>query len=381
VTDCYPTLEAVEAIAAVVDPVERNERITRCYHELAVALARLDGAGGANWCAFATWASKQAGVTIRGEDARRTFEDLVRRSPAVAAAVDVVIREAGRLGVSWSRAGLLRVVLDAVDAEGATRRAGAAVARGNLKVFAEIGREFARFLAARGDGVAPDAAAMARFLAELRPGAPPDGQSMLRAAFDAYDRARFGADPRTRAQLLVHANLLVGYHEQLRLQPLILEAMNAAIADPSVVRRRVLAALLPASWLRVRVAVARFVGRELPLDRLLDALIELTRQQLREVITRSLMTIRISEGPPLRLGREIPGASPPELDRPELPGLRELLDSIGGAGTGVAPRDWGDFSQRMRFIARLFQLLHGSPTVFDPPSPGPRPAPGPRVPA
>ena len=62
-----PTLAEVGQIAAVADPVVRNLQITQCYHELALALAERTGPS-ANWCTFATWASNQAGVTIRKED-------------------------------------------------------------------------------------------------------------------------------------------------------------------------------------------------------------------------------------------------------------------------------------------------------------------------
>ena len=68
-----PNLDEVERIAKFPDPVIRNLQITQCYHELALALAERSG-GGANWCAFATWASKQAGQTIRKEDLARTLQ-------------------------------------------------------------------------------------------------------------------------------------------------------------------------------------------------------------------------------------------------------------------------------------------------------------------
>ena len=54
-------------IASITNPVLRNLRITECYHRLSVAMAQRIGQS-ANWCTFATWASKQAGQTIRGED-------------------------------------------------------------------------------------------------------------------------------------------------------------------------------------------------------------------------------------------------------------------------------------------------------------------------
>ena len=62
-----PTPAEVRAIAGVADPLIRNLRITECYSRLSASMAsRVTGC--ANWCTFATWASRQAGVTIRHED-------------------------------------------------------------------------------------------------------------------------------------------------------------------------------------------------------------------------------------------------------------------------------------------------------------------------
>ncbi|HSL70052.1 MAG TPA: hypothetical protein VK864_07395, partial [Longimicrobiales bacterium] len=66
-------LEAVRTIALLPDPVERNLRITQCYYELSKTIAART-AGGANWCTFATWASRQAGQSIRREDLQRAIE-------------------------------------------------------------------------------------------------------------------------------------------------------------------------------------------------------------------------------------------------------------------------------------------------------------------
>lgn len=62
-----PTLADVERIVALADPAVRNLQITQCYCELSRALAARTGGGPANWCRVATWASKQAGQTIRKE--------------------------------------------------------------------------------------------------------------------------------------------------------------------------------------------------------------------------------------------------------------------------------------------------------------------------
>ena len=62
-----PSVDDVERIAAIANPVIRNLEITHCYSRLAAAFAARNGEG-ANWCTYATWASRQAGRTIRGED-------------------------------------------------------------------------------------------------------------------------------------------------------------------------------------------------------------------------------------------------------------------------------------------------------------------------
>src|SRR5687768_6924800 len=75
-----PTVEMVDSIVALTDPVIRNLHITQSYCELSQATSRLVGSA-ANWCTYATWASKQAGITIRQEDLVRLFERLLERSP------------------------------------------------------------------------------------------------------------------------------------------------------------------------------------------------------------------------------------------------------------------------------------------------------------
>ena len=73
----------------------------------------------------------------------------------------------------------------------AFERASDAVARGNLKVFEEIGLECARYL----EATAPGTDGFSGFVAGLRPGDPPDGQRYLRQAFQRYERLRDERDP------------------------------------------------------------------------------------------------------------------------------------------------------------------------------------------
>src|SRR5258705_7196888 len=135
-----PALSEVGQIAALADPVVRNLQITQCYHELALVLAERTGPN-ANWCTFATWASNQAGVTIRKEDLAHALE--ARRGadhPAARAtpATQGVLASAEALGVRANGAFVEQLVWQAWNPMQAFDRASDAVARGNLKVFDEI---------------------------------------------------------------------------------------------------------------------------------------------------------------------------------------------------------------------------------------------------
>jgi hypothetical protein len=238
------TVDEAERIAALDDPVVRNLQITECYSRLAAAMP----VGGSNWCTYATWASRQAGRTIRGEDLLYRLQAELRREAELLHPIRSFWRWLLRRGLlrqtTWF--GRLHTPFDAFEL------ASDAVARGNLKVFAEIGLVFARWLE---DGVAPSE--------------PP----LLRQAFSRYERA----------EQTVLANLEIGLHEQTRLDPEIREAMDAALAP----KRRLLA------W---------------PLQRKLT-------QLSRHVITESLMVLTLP-GAVLWLGRnlEAPGeVADPEL--------------------------------------------------------------------
>ena len=424
-----PTVDDVSRIAAIRDPVVRNLQITHCYFELSQAAAKLIGSG-ANWCTFATWASKQAGQTIRGEDLARALEDRMAGSPEVRLLFESIGRELRQLGRNKGARAIRETVFSALDADAAFARASTAVARGNLKVFAEIGFEFARFLsavdnsprpqteapaseipesgqarsgsaasgppasssAASGasgstdrqsdslisEGLDPHAGALrmldseflASFCASLRAGEPPEGQRLLRDAFTAYGETCRSPDAAARAQLLYFGNILIGLHEQTRLQPEILEAMNATLGDTKEIRNRILKALLPGFWVRARVRIVRILKRELPLDTMLNLLIDNVQQQIRRITTRSLMTLRLAQERTLQLGRDLDEAFPPELARLSHPGLTAMIERIDPTRDSMlesATVDWSDLQDRMHFITDLFRCYHNWSLLFDAP--------------
>jgi len=92
-----PNVEEIDRIARVSDPTLRNLQITQCYYELSQCVAERNGFC-ANWCTFATWASCQAGQTIRQEDLIRAFEERFFLSPEISAALEQINAELIQLG-------------------------------------------------------------------------------------------------------------------------------------------------------------------------------------------------------------------------------------------------------------------------------------------
>jgi hypothetical protein len=364
-----PGVAEVARVAGLTDPVLRNLLITQCYAELSAALAkRLPGA--ANWCTFATWASRQAGRTIRGED----LAEAVRHGVDAwlgEGALEGVALAVRALGADASAAELRRTVRDALIAGPALARAGDAVARGNLKVFAEIAHEFARFLEFCGHHESPDPARIEAFVATLAPGDPPAGQQYLRQAFARYYDAIVERDPAVRSERILLANLEVGFHEQTRLQPEIAEAVSAAVLEARDVTPRLLAALLPAGGFlpRVRRFFTRLFGGKTPLDRAVETLVEDAARQVRAAVTEHMMTLQLARTR-LRLGHDLEAAFPPALASPRDPLLLALLarvDPTRDSPRESGARDWADLPDRMHFIADMFRCYQETRDLFDPP--------------
>lgn len=322
-----PGEDDVRRIGAIASPALRNLEITYCYARLAAALEARTGTG-ANWCAFATWASRQAGRTIRGEDLEAQIA--LRLNPP---------RELMHPFVSLWRWLLRRGLLDPASKLGhltkllhtpldAFELTSEAVARGNKKVFDEIGLQFARYLHAVPAEAAPDSPAMQAFLDGLRAGDPPDGQDYLRRAFLRYQRP-------ASAQAILLANLEIGMHEQTRLQPEIREALDA----PYATARPILGPQKYAS----RIA--------------------------REVITAFLMSLSMP-GRVLALGSNLADPFPEDLREPTEPELVALLarwEPVAPAADDCGAEDWSELDQRMHYISHLFRVFHATGGMYDAP--------------
>ena len=366
-----PTAADVDRIAAVDDRVVRNLQITQCYSELSRAFAELTGGGAANWCTYATWASKQAGQTIRKEDLQRTFERLFGQSRDATAVGNDVVQAMNDLAVRRGPDKIWDAVRKALNPDAPFEASADAVARGNRKVFEEIGREFARFLALPGAEGTIAQADFEAFRDSLRPGDPPDGQGYLKQAFTAYVAALAEQDAAGRAQLTLFANLAIGWHEQTRLQPEIAEALDAPFAQPVALKRGLLRELLRHRriGLLLRLLVELVPGRGTQVRRELERLDARVREVANEAITEMLMTLSIP-GQVLDLGRDVPGAFPANLrtiTNSELSGLLERLDPTPDTTRGSGARDWANLDQRIHYIADLFRVYQETEAMMTPP--------------
>lgn len=361
-----PNLDEIDRIARLADPVLRNLQITQCYYEISQSVAGLTGVS-ANWCTFATWASKQAGQTIRQEDLVRVFDERFCASAEVAAVLDSIAQNLKRVGAELRARASGKAILRALDPAAAFARASDAVARGNKKVFDEIGREFARFLDVFRDDARFDTDKTERFCAALRAGEPPEGQRLLSEAFTTYCEARFRTG-KEKTELMLLANLNVGFHEQTRLQPEIVEALNASLDNAAEVKRRLLAVLLP-DFL-IGAAAHSLYAHGLWLDGLIARLVGEVNRLIRQVITDHLMTLHLSGTEVLRLGRDLPGTYPAALAEIRNARLREMLarvdvtpDSVKESGA----EDWADLTDRMHYVADFFRVYQERRHLFDAP--------------
>lgn len=357
-----PSVADVARIAAISNRVIRNLEITECYAQLSDALRARTGPA-ANWCTFATWASRQAGSTIRGEDLLIRFERHLGRKARLLAPVHSLHRRLLRKGLFEPETRLGRVVVAVHTPFDAFERASDAVAQGNLKVFEEIGREFARFLATVPVDAHHDSEAVRAFAAELRPGPPPDGQEFLKEAFAHYQQQRHEASPVARAAWILLANLKIGLHEQTRLQPQIVAAVEAPVTTAKDLGARVLDVMLPRAhrW-------PRFVRRPTvaAMGWLANSLRNVAIAITREVVTETLMVLALPHAV-LSLGRNLDAPVPSVFIGALHPPLDHFVNEYDPCTPGrsnCAATDWCDLRQRMHYILHLFRAYAGECSLF-----------------
>jgi hypothetical protein len=281
----------------------------------------------------------------------------------------VLWRVAGELGIENALQQKLIGIIRNTWLAAIIDRISDAVARGNRKVFEEIGWEFARFLSLCFRDEAFDQQGLDAFCAGFRAGNPPDGQHYLKQAFTHYYKALFEQDPQLRTELELLANLEIGFHEQTRLQPEIAASLNAAMdLDIELIRKKIVDSFFPPeSWLaRIRLAYLKITGQTSRLDKAIDQLMKRLQGIVRELLTAHLMTLTLPPDLRLSLGRDLDKPYPDALTRISCTGLLAMLSEIDPTPDSVAQSgaiDWADLRERIHFIAELFRCYHIEPVL------------------
>ena len=342
------------------DPVLRNLLITQCYHDLSKEIARVLGDTNVNWCTFATWASRTAGGFIRNDEVPGILRKALEDSPGFRKSAQRITGSIEKVhpDTKVSPEGLLgladEVVLDV------SRQ----ITAGNLKVFAELGPVFARFIGLfeRGFLDEVDAAELADSL-KVGPSSA-GGQTVLKEALEHFYAAARTDDPKAKADQMLMANAKTGLHEQIRLQPFIAGSLDAPIDDVAgKLWRKHAAGGAPTALLGRIHAVWDKLGAVLTHD---------VEKVWVLVATKELMTLKVP-GQTLDLG----GTLPPIEGQPLYP---EALQSIHDAeavellehylaldpdDTGeVGADDWTALAQRMRYIIALFRSRQQTAALY-----------------
>ncbi len=267
---------------------------------------------------------------------------------------------------------VLRGIINRPGRFNAIERVSDAAARGNLKVFDEIAREFARFLSVCGSQTEFDERVIGRFCETLRVGEPPDGQRLLGQAFIRYYRAFFETDPRFKDELIFLANAEIGFHEQNRLQPEIAEALDAPLLDAAEFKRELLLKVFPHQgwWAWLKLITTRVFRGPTPLDRAVERLVSHVRGIVRHVITDHLLTLSLSGDRVLKLGKDLSAEFPVSLvtlTMSEALDLMRQIDSTLDSTSESGAEDWANLRERMHFIADFFRCYHEDQGLFDPP--------------
>ncbi|MGD8585421.1 MAG: hypothetical protein PVJ75_08725 [Chloroflexota bacterium] len=214
------TNEYIQSVIKNDNLVVRNLQVTQGYYRLSEGLRRCLSSANVNWCTFATHASKTAGQALRHELMPRYLRSAMIRMAGFDNTFlfldGLDARDESQLGAWEGRLG------------DALRRLSHLVSQGNIVVFKELAWPFAAFIHEFRKDWRPDEGKIQDFLTRnLQPGPLEEGgQDYLIEAFRVFYYARYERDAKKKAELILQGNLLIGLHEQTRLQPQIEQAMT-----------------------------------------------------------------------------------------------------------------------------------------------------------
>jgi hypothetical protein len=377
-----PTLaDRTEYIIGLDDqPILRNLLITQCYHDLAQAqLTHLFGPTNLDWCHFATWASKTAGTFIRKDEILMRLLQIFVDMTELQNQLDQLNRRLNQLSFSPQKPLDLPKLLDKISQNISDQ-----IMEGNLKVFSELGPLFAQMIHIFQGSQSFDQTILNQLITPLAEGPSEDGgQDNLKQALTCYYQAMFISNTRERAQMMLLANGLIGFHEQIRLQSYIAGSLHAPIED--IIDEFLQTSSIPNETLWVDPVIQEAKNN----------IVAEVKKGWSKFATEAMMTMKVPNEI-LYLGRDLPALPrkslyPPDLSNVDLPELKtfasqfarkalwlERLKQLGrtvlvklGLRQEAAPfsgaDDWTDLIQRMNYIVTLFRSRQQEQTLMEPP--------------
>ena len=332
----------------------RNLKVTQGYYELSEGMKRVVGNRNANWCSFATHASKTAGYAIRSEVLPPTMTRMLIRFGGYQGAVSQLgyYLENPVARINQTSQSLVQEIITHISQH---------VSDGNIKVFKELAGPFSAFIDWFAADTRYDRGKLRAFLSQFKPGpAEEDGQDFLCEAFTAYTKARYETEAKKRVELIYLGNVYVGLHEQTRLQPQIAGALGAPV---QVILEKRLSELMGSLF--------NFGGTSLNLRQRVMAI---CHKMMAQVTTNTVMFISLPSGR-LVLGQNVQAPFgqpkfPAELatiENPVLGRLMQTYDKGLDTLTGSAAADWSSLEDRMSFIIDLFRSHQQNLRLFTPP--------------
>jgi hypothetical protein len=235
-------------------------------------------------------------------------------------------------------------------------RVSRSVSEGNTIVFVELAYPFSQMIEMFARDWHYDSRKLDNFLSRFRPGPVEEGgQDYLIEAFASYYQARFTHNRKMKAELVLRANFLVGLHEQIRLQPAIVNALTAP-AEVLLNQKLPLFSMIPNG--------TNYWGQ----------LVDFSRAIAAEFATNAFMFINIPTGI-LSLSNDVRRpfgvkGFPADLKTLADSRLRHLaaqwdsgLDTLAGS----AATNWTRLEDRMGFIIDMFRSYQQDVSLYQSP--------------
>lgn len=326
--------------------VVRNLQVTMGYYRLSQGMRKYISSKNVSWVGFATHASRTAGQALRHELMPKKLKSAIIRKAGFDNTYMFFTDALDKHNLETSEKGNNRIT-DALE------KVSFLISEGNIIVFAELARPFENFLHEFSKDWQPDNQKFQTFLKDnLVPGpVEQDGQDLLYEAFEAYYQARFETNNKRKAEYIFQGNLLVGLHEQTRLQPQIAEALA--------------------------VPFDIFIDESNPEKKQADNKNNspsIPRKLIIKTITRMWMSFSLPNSE-LKLGQDVVAPTgiisfPSDLliiEDSRCKSLVDQFDSINNTLTGSAADNWGSLSDRMSFVVDFFRSHQQNKHLFEQP--------------